>query len=125
MSLSLILLDKFHLCGVVKTKRKLTSEKNKTWAGYILGIAGMGATHEMEVTEALFNSVTEGEHLFFSGEHDNYGGKIRLKCQRIQPADRANVFAAALDVVEAKDKAGQADALKKMNENAAQIFALK
>ncbi len=125
MSLSLILVDRFHLCGVIKTKRKLTSEKNKNWAGYILGVAGMGATHELEVVEAMFNSVAEGEHLFFSGEHENYAGKIRLKCQRILPADRANIFASALDVVEAKDKVAQGEALRKFQDSAAQIFALK
>jgi hypothetical protein len=73
----------FQVEGVVSEKRELTSQKNQTWRGYILKVATIGATFELNATHEQFSSLNEGAERLFQGKIEDQRGQLRLTIQKI------------------------------------------
>lgn len=68
----------FQVEGLIAERRELTSAKNATWRGYILKVATIGSTLEMNCTAEQFNSVADGDGVACQGKIEDQAGRMRL-----------------------------------------------
>lgn len=73
------------IAGIVKEKRQLTSQKNKDWRGYIIKIATLGDSFELQADLEQFNQIGEGEHIEITGEFEEQNGKQRFIIKNYKP----------------------------------------
>lgn len=66
------------MMGVVTERRELTSEKNKSWRGYVVKVATLGATFEVQVTPEQYGQIAYGQSLELSGRLEEQQGRMRL-----------------------------------------------
>lgn len=64
--------------GIVTERRELTSKKNETWRGYVVKVASLGATYELQCTAEQFAVIGVGQPLHFKGRFEDQGGFQRL-----------------------------------------------
>lgn len=64
------------ITGDVVDRRELTSEKNKAWRGYVVKVAVVGATLEVQVSEAEFKSLGVGEHVQLAGRFERRSDNV-------------------------------------------------
>ncbi|MEL6310968.1 MAG: hypothetical protein AAFQ17_01160 [Pseudomonadota bacterium] len=60
--------------GIVTERRELTSKKNESWRGYVVSVAGLGQTFEINVTKEQFDELADGQHVHLTGEFENQRG---------------------------------------------------
>ena len=68
----------FQIEGQIAERRELTSAKNATWRGWILKVATIGSTLEMNCTHEQFMSVVDGEMVACQGKISDEAGRMRL-----------------------------------------------
>lgn len=66
------------IVGVVTERRVLTSEKSKTWRGYVVKVASLGATFELQATPEQHGSIQEGQVLRLTGRFEDQHGRVKL-----------------------------------------------
>lgn len=66
------------ISGVVSELRELKSAKNETWRGYVVKIATLGMTAEVNVTPEQYKTLAVGGEVRASGRFEDKGGYLRL-----------------------------------------------
>jgi hypothetical protein len=73
----------WEVVGIVVERRELTSEKSKSWKGYVCKVSTLGMTAEIALTDKLFPQVGEGQHLVFRGRFEERGGYLKLIAESV------------------------------------------
>jgi len=82
---------KWEMSGIITEARRLTSSKNKDWAGFVCKVATLGSTFEVQMTKDQFEKVGEGDQGQFNGKFEDQRGNLRfilteMKLQKRQSA---------------------------------------
>jgi hypothetical protein len=72
--------------GIVNSKRELTSPKNAQWRGYVLKVATLGDSFEVNATAEQFASMNEGEIVKLAGHFETVAGRLKLTADTVQKA---------------------------------------
>jgi len=72
---------KWEIGGVVQERRELKSEKNREWRGYVMKIATLGQTFEIQVNEEVYKRLAIGNAAIFTGSFEEFGGRLRFNCE--------------------------------------------
>ena len=64
--------------GIVTELREFKSDRNKTWRGYSIRVASLGATFELTADAQQYSQIAVGQHLSFTGKFEESGGRQRL-----------------------------------------------
>ena len=75
------------IIGVVTEVRELTSPKNEAWRGYVCKVATFGLAAEIQLTEALFRTISSGSYLEFCGHFQDMKGILKLVCESFIDAE--------------------------------------
>jgi len=68
----------WNICGIVTEKRELTSKKNADWRGYIVKVATLGDSYEIQITLEQFRAIGDGEHIECTGKFEEQNNKQRF-----------------------------------------------
>jgi hypothetical protein len=74
----------WNVIGIVTELRELKSEKNKAWRGYIVRVASLGATFELQASAEQFSELAVGMVTSLHGRFDEQGGRQRLIITKIE-----------------------------------------
>ena len=77
----------FQVDGVVKERRKLTSQKNKDWRGYRAKVATLGCMLELVISADQYDGLGEGQHMHFVGEIQQQGEYQQLVVTSVRAAN--------------------------------------
>lgn len=72
------------ISGIVTERRELTSEKNKSWRGYVCKLASLGATFEIQLTPEQYNQLADGQMTEMRGRFDEQQGRQRFVCDNFK-----------------------------------------
>ena len=68
----------WNVCGIVTEKRELTSKKNADWRGYIVKVATLGESYEIQTTPEQYKAIGDGEHIECTGKFEEQNNKQRF-----------------------------------------------
>jgi len=68
----------WNVCGIVTEKRELTSKKNTDWRGYIVKLATLGESYEVQCTLEQYQAIGDGEHIEAKGKFQEQNNKQRF-----------------------------------------------
>ncbi len=79
----------WNVIGIVTELRELKSSKNATWRGYLVRVASLGATFELQADADQFATMAVGQYASFTGRFDEQAGRQRLVIDRITEPEEA------------------------------------
>jgi hypothetical protein len=78
----MLLSASWKISGIVSERRELTSDKNKSWRGYVVKVASLGTTFEVQVDKRQYEELTPGQLLQLDGHFEDQGGRQKLVVDR-------------------------------------------
>lgn len=78
----------WQIVGLVNGRRELTSPKNPSWRGYVIKVATIGNTFDVNVTQDIYAMLLDQVPYEFAGRFEDRSGHLTLISERIKPLDQ-------------------------------------
>lgn len=76
----------WNVVGVVAEKRELKSQKNTEWRGYVVKLATLGMTAEVQCEHELYKALAVGQQVNATGTFEESQGRLRLLLRELVPS---------------------------------------